>query len=197
MRSAFVLASLATIVVASLPASASAAPRDAIATAPPDDKDPGTATWLAVGSTAAGAGLALIATYENDRHNRAANVLGISGGVLLFLGPSAGHFYAGEIGHGAVTSALRAGAAAGAFFGLFIATFNLCAEPCHKADNPEGWALFGVSAAAFVGATAYDLYDAHRAVERANRRGVDLTIAPTVIPTATGPTGGLALVGTW
>jgi hypothetical protein len=115
----------------------------------------------------------------------------LGGELILAVGPSAGHFYAGETSHGLVVSGLRAGAIA--LFDYGVGASVGCGIDDHStndcADGPAVAAIAGLAAVA--GLTIYDWIDAPRAAHRAAARASDLTIAPL----ADRRGAGLAIVG--
>jgi hypothetical protein len=98
------------------------------------------------------------------------------------LGPSVGHFYAGEPTHALAFAALRAG---GAFLGGALALTG----------NPLGLVLaLGVPVLAI-----YDFIDGAAAAERTNlKNGLSrIAVVPTSSAAGPAPSHGLALVGTF
>src|SRR3954469_19611035 len=91
---ALVLAAATITTAAAQPALTSPTPREAA----PEIKSESAATALALGSTLGGLALA----YEGAQHDDGSVVFG--GVALMLIGPSAGHFYAGETAHGAKMS---------------------------------------------------------------------------------------------
>jgi len=117
--------------------------------------------------------------------------------VGVTFGPSVGYAYAGEHLRGWGVGALR-------FIGYGIATLaladaaleNLCDECEHK--DTSGVVLLGTSALiASLFSTIYDVAAASRAARRSNAsHGIpDLAVVPTVMPSGTTSSRGLALVG--
>src|SRR5437868_6408081 len=101
-----VMIAAATILLASTAASAQpamTAPMEPPPVPAIETKSESTATALAIGATLGGLAL----TYSGAKHGDGTVVLG--GMAMMMIGPSAGHFYAGEIGHGAKMSLLRTG----------------------------------------------------------------------------------------
>jgi len=130
-------------------------------------KSPSTALAWALGSTFAGWGLA------------AGGIAGGNAGLFIFgeavsaFGPSAGHFYAGEYGHGFATSLIRGGA----LFAADVILVLAFEEDLNGGDSGEG--LFFTSVAVAAGLGLYDWIDAPRAATRANRAsGFELGLAP-------------------
>jgi hypothetical protein len=152
-----------------------------------------TATMLAVGSTLGG----VAAFAAGVRFNSAP--LGWLGVAGVFVGPSAGHIYAGERLHAVGMTALRGAGAMVFLYGVIKATVVYeNAEPgfgggtSTSDDHRDAVPLMVLGASAFIGGTVYDLIDAHRAARRANH---EATIA--VAPLATQHTVGLALAGSF
>jgi hypothetical protein len=159
------------------------------------------ATALAFGTTAAG--YVLAAAIANSDHETGAE----AAMALMVIGPSAGHLYAGESGHALGMSALRAGGLVTFALGLLavVATDNVeygnCPGGCgnvsdERNDHSFGAGMMIVGGTAFVVGTAYDLYDAHRAVRRANDKLVGaMQFTPTMIRVPNGMAPGMALTG--
>lgn len=159
------------------------------ATSPPQ-RSPETATLLAVGGTAAGWGLLFAGAGLNSSPAVFAGMAGIA------VGPSLGHFYAGERNRGLATMGIRFAGEALMMLGAIGALAGaFCSDDCPKNDW-AGPVLLG-GAIAVAGATIYDVADAHRAVERqARARTLVVTPAPVVAPSgAMAP--GLAVAGTF
>jgi hypothetical protein len=154
----------------------------------PQRRDPGTATAYAVGATGLGVGMMMYGVRENDA------ALAVVGAGLLVVGPALGHFYAREYNHAAATTLVR-GLAGLVWVGAEIAaSHEACAsngEPCGPpSDHHVAHDVAMISAGALIGTAVYDLFDAHRAAERTNRRpwyGIGIS------PLATG--GGLVVAG--
>lgn len=118
----------------------------------------------------------------------------------LWVGPSAGHIYAGEWGHAIGMSTFRLMTSTAGGIVLFLATLHGDCEdgPPGACDTSTGAVLLGTGLLLAAGASAvYDIIDAPRAAERANRRfASDLALAPIVAGgDRGGTTRGLALVG--
>jgi len=146
-------------------------------------KSPGAALTWAIGTTFVGWGMAAggIASGELG--------LFIVGEAVSAFGPSAGHFYAGEIGHGLATSVIRGGA-------LFAADVILVLAFEDDWDQNSGEGLFLGSLAVAAGLGLYDWIDAPRAARRTNERnGLILGFAPMAPDREGHPTLGFALVG--
>ncbi|MDB4962731.1 MAG: hypothetical protein JWP01_2730 [Myxococcales bacterium] len=155
-------------------------------------KSESTATWLAIGATAAG----LAATYvavEEDNEN-----LGVAGIALALIGPSAGHFYAGENGRAVKMSLLRTGGLLMMVYGAEQASNYAydCQYDCNYNDNNDGETAMLVGGAIILGATLYDFYDAGRAARRTNEKAARaLTVAPTMMSSQGVRSPGVALSG--
>ena len=155
------------------------------------DKDGTTATLAALGFTAAGFALAGVGAGSHTA------ALGDAAAALIIVGPSAGHIYAGETGHALGMSLLRTAAIATVAVGVIDALNGSveCAASSTTGPGSSDWggscrqpqnygsAIAMTGGLVFVAATAYDLWDAHRAARRANERHAS-SIA--VLPTGTG-----------
>jgi hypothetical protein len=143
------------------------------ARATPDDKNPTTAFALSVLGTAAGFGM-MVAGSSTD--SDAVSLLGLATTVV---GPSFGHFYAGEPGRALTHSAVRAGSVgvmlAGAVL-LFVECFSLSGETCEPSPGPPLLLATGVVVGA--GSAFYSMYDAPRAARRQNTRARRLVLTP-------------------
>ncbi len=168
----------------------------------PPAKSEATATSLALGITAAGYLLAFSGAAERAN----SGVLGGAVGAMIVVGPSAGHLYAGEARHALGMTALRGVGvttfAVGLFMGFAVGdTEACCGTTSHHDDSSRNAALgtMAAGAAMFIGGTVYDLWDAHRAVARANERAAtrQLAIVPVLSRGTQGAAAGLALTGNW
>ena len=166
-----------------------------------DPKSESTATMLAVGATLGGLAL----TAAGVEHGSGGVALG--GVALMLVGPSAGHFYAGETSHAAKMSLLRTG-------GLLVLSVGVISmsttASCDVApggyggcstrdDRSKGEMMLWVGGATLIGATVYDLWDAHNAAHRSNvKQARQLTFAPSIMASASGATAPAVTVGgTW
>jgi hypothetical protein len=139
----------------------------------PDDKNPGTALGVSLLGTAAGVGL-MMAGAKND-----SGALGLVGLATVVVGPSFGHFYAGEARRGLTQSAVRAGS-----FGVMLVggiwllgdCFLLSDEPCDAGPGPA--VLMAAGLVVGTSAAAYSIYDAPHAARRQNARARRLVLAP-------------------
>lgn len=205
MRNAILAATVAT---ASLLVSAGSASAQPAMTAPfepapapaPEVKSASTATLLAIGTTIGG--VALMSSGV-DRDNGGV-VLG--GTILMLIGPSAGHFYAGETGHGVKMSLLRTGAAVVLGAGLLEQTMaancdvSASGGGCSTRDSRDnGEKLMWIGGGTLVAATVYDLWDAHNAANRANEKAArSWNIGPSMMAGASGTTvPALTVAGSW
>jgi hypothetical protein len=162
--------------------------RDRPGPAQPARKSGATATGLAIGGTLAGMGLlALGGGTDSDP-------LAWAGVGVLAVGPSAGHFYAGETGHGLITSGVRAASMA-----AFVAGFEMsfCIFDCEQTDTRKaGTVLAFAGIGAYWAATIYDVVDAHQAAGRANRRNA--AALPALLTTPDGQRApGLVVAGSF
>lgn len=150
------------------------------------DKDGTTATLAALGFTAAGFALA-----GAGASNHVA-ALGDAGLALIIIGPSAGHLYAGEKGHALGMSLLRTAAIATIVIGAIddLAGNVECpaysstpgiypGDGCSTNQQNYGSAIAMTGGLVLIAATAYDIWDAHRAARRANERPSSLAVVPT------------------
>lgn len=140
----------------------------------PDEKSPATALQLSLLGTGAGFGM-MVAGARWDSSG-----LSLAGFAVTLIGPSAGHFYAGEAGRGLAHTGLRAGAVgailAGATWGFFDC-FDLYGEDtCEFSPGATALIVGGVVLGA--GSTIYSLYDAPRAARRHNARERRLFLVP-------------------
>lgn len=143
------------------------------ASAVPDARNPGTALSLSVLGTAAGFGMMVLGD------NADSGFLSLAGLVTTVVGPSLGHFYAGESGRALTQSAIRAGSVGVMFAGaLWLASecgFFFVSE-CEPGPGPGIMMATGL----VVGASSalYSIYDAPRAARRHNARARRLVITP-------------------
>ena len=140
----------------------------------PAPKDGTTATLLAIGGTAAGFGLIALGG-QSDTEGLA--LLGVG---VMAVGPSAGHFYAGETGHGLVTSGIRAGGMVATAVGF---SMSFCLFDCEARDQTErhnGELLMLTGLGVYAATTLYDLVDAHQAVARVNKRHIEAATAALI-----------------
>jgi hypothetical protein len=161
-----------------------------------DLKSPGVAAGLSIVSTVVpmllGGGLLVVQPFA---------------GLALFslglgIGPSLGHFYAGEPGHAVITGLLRLGVATGGAL-LILGGLLSGIDGDSSSTSPEGLFAGGtVLLVAAVGLAIYDMVDAPRAAHRTNAsRRTALSFAPVVAQTRDRTTGkegtlyGLAMSG--
>jgi hypothetical protein len=189
MRSPLLPAALLAVAVVSAPSLARAGTAHA-----EEPRSPLVATALA--AVPIGVSVALgIAAAETD-----SDALGFAATTGLLVGPSLGHFYAGEWGRGLLTTGARAAGAGliivGAFAGWDACDWNAAYDdPCHeeaREDHEDGKVVMGIGAAAFVAATVYDVVDAPFAARRFNQR---VTVAPTLVSGSAGDAPGLVVSG--
>ncbi len=133
---------------------------------------------LAIGTTAGSLGVVYAAARSSVPQLAAIGVIG------LVVGPSAGHFYAGEWGHALAMSGLRTA-------GAIVLTVGVIGAMSTRDDAPppnhsRAWDMIVVGGATYLVATVWDIVDSRGAARRANAR---LTIAPTY-----GATTGAGLV---
>jgi hypothetical protein len=156
--------------------------------APAPLKSETTATLLSLGTTALGIGaLALSVEAENM-------ALAYVGAAGLFIGPAAGHIYAGETKRALGSSLLRAGGAV--VFAVGALTSSHC-DSCGPGDDHDGRSpALWLGGAIFVGATLYDFWDAHKAARRYNEKHQpSYLVAPTMMSSERGSAPGFAVMG--
>lgn len=158
-----------------------------------DRKKPAVAVFLALTATAAPmlAGGILLGSDLGDTAERGGFALLALGATL---GPSAGHIYAGEYVHGALTAGIRVAAATGGFLSLAVGAI----EGLGAGGPNYGLMVLGVGLIGGAGVLAlYDLVDAGFAARRANeQRKASLRAAPVIARDPQGRTQyGLALAG--
>lgn len=169
----------------------------------PEVKSESTATLLAIGTTLGG--VAMIGAGA-DRENGGVVLTGMA---MMLIGPSVGHFYAGETGHGVKMSLLRTGAAVVLGLGL-ISNLNVACDVAasengegggscgpSREDRETGRKMMWLGGATLVAATLYDFWDAHSAAHRRNvREARRFTVAPSIMTGASGANApGLVLGG--
>jgi len=143
------------------------------------------ATGLAFGTTLGGFGLIALGASLHS------GVVGTLGGAAMFVGPSAGHIYAGENGHAVGMTLLRGAGAATFLYGLMTDTI-VADGPREYSQHPSARPLMVLGAAVFLGGTLYDMFDAHRAVRRANAEN-----AVVVAPMISAQSAGVAVAGSF
>ncbi len=142
-------------------------------------KRPGVALALSAGATLGGFALGLAGPY--DARTRAT---GVAAGMLLVLGPGAGHVYAGDVGGAALGAALRGGS-------LFLAS-GVVAQALDRNGSRLSGPLFATGVGVFMMSLVYDVASAPDAARRYNRRhAVRMTLAPVM-----GPQVGVRLIVT-
>ena len=148
-----------------------------------DDKDPTVALVLSSAGTALP--IAVLAVHEalpQDLRDADAVV----GAIGVFVGPSIGHWYAGEafdLGLG-----LRLGGVAVGYLGGAIATSGCSKPPMNECGLAAVYPV--LAGLAMIGArTVYDIATAPRAARRHNQRAIGIA------PTRAGSGYGLAVVG--
>jgi hypothetical protein len=165
-------------------------------------KNPNTALWLSLGTTAAGLGLTLVAAdigirpqaYEGMRG--AETPLAVTGGIALLGGPSVGRAY----GHASLWNRGTALRVAG--IGLFGAGFlvGYLATRNSTSDSPDPWPLIGIGAVVggglYIAGSAYEIATTPREVGRYNlEHGLDASLTMTALKTRDGIAPCLALAG--
>lgn len=155
----------------------------------PEAKSGTTATELAIGGTVAGFALMAVGGEQDS-----ATLSWIGLGVAT-VGPAAGHVYAGETGHGLLTSSIRAASIASFAVGFDM---SFCLFDCANANverRRTGDLLAFAGLGLYAAATIYDVVDAHQAARRANHR-LAATAAPALMTTPDGNRApGMVLAG--
>lgn len=159
----------------------------------PEVKSESNATLLAIGTTLGG--VALIGA--GAEHESGGVVL--TGMAMMLIGPSMGHFYAGENGHGIKMSLLRTGAALVLGAGLISQISVACDVAADENgngggcgpssdDRETGKKMMWIGGGTLIAATLYDLWDAHNAAHRANVREArrNWSVAPSIMAGASG-----------
>ncbi|CAN5920224.1 hypothetical protein BH11MYX3_BH11MYX3_08330 [soil metagenome] len=206
MRTAVTAATLVVTALCAATASAQpamTAPFEPGRKAVPEVKSESTATLLAIGATVGGI---VLTASGAERQN--GNVM-LGGIALSLIGPSVGHFYAGETAHGVKMSLLRGGAAL--VLGVGVLESAMIADCAQGIDGSSeggcstgssrtnGERMIWIGGATLVVATVYDLWDAHNAAHRTNEKAARAwTIAPSIMAGASGTTlPALAVAGSW
>ena len=153
----------------------------------PDQKSPAAARTWALTGTLLGAGLLTAGLVEDQGELALAGLIGIT------IGPSFGHFYAGDNGRAWGQIGLRVGAVGILFAGAISAIFDcdlFGASECEPSVTTN--VLLGGGLLLAGGSAVYSVYDAPRAARRHNARQRRLMLVPAPI---TGPdrTSGLGL----
>jgi hypothetical protein len=143
---------------------------------------------LAAAPVAAGAALVTAAVATD---NGGLMLLGLG---TLVVGPSFGHFYAGERQQGLFTTGARTGGLVLMTAGALMQADPCLSDTCTDRDDDDhgGDVLLVAGAAVFLAATVYDVADAGFAARRSNQR---LTVAPTMVSGAAGNAPGMAISG--
>lgn len=142
-----------------------ASPTVATAADAPALKSPGAARAWALSSTALSVGM-LATGLVGDQEELA--WLGLIG---LTVGPSFGHFYAGDAGRALGQIGLRVGALGVMYTGLVVAVFECGFFIGDSGCSPSGGSTLVVGGLALgVGSVVYSIYDAPRAAKRYNAR---------------------------
>jgi hypothetical protein len=156
----------------------------------PDDKSPGTALALSIGVTVAGAGMTF-AGVESD-----SQALGLSGLAIATLGPTTGHWYAGDL----FTWGLAARVVGAGVFAIGVGGLDFGIDaPSNTTNDNTTAAILMISGALLAGGgAAYDIVTAPRAVREHNARSAAAALGPTLLRDARGDAApGLALVGSF
>lgn len=168
------------------------APAVATASVASELRSPEFATAGALLITATGWGLLVHGAFSGGN---GAEVL--AGVPMILVGPSFGQFYAGEVKHGLVTSGLRTGALTVGGLGaiIFLTAHSFPGVFVVQEDRGRDSGALAIAAGGLVvvgGISLYDLWDAHRAVERYNDRAARRA-SLVVVPLVSGREIGLAL----
>ncbi|MBW2454496.1 MAG: hypothetical protein JRI68_08295 [Deltaproteobacteria bacterium] len=155
------------------------------------DSSPAAAGWLAVLSTLVPVGIGFTMTTLVERNESEGMMAGlVVVGTGAVVGPSMGHFYAGEVGHGLATAGIRLVAFGNAFGLGFLGVATMQSSQ----DRALGWMMLGLagaSGAGGLGLMIYDLVDAPSAARRANREDPSPRDELAAVPDITlGPAGG-------
>jgi hypothetical protein len=190
MRPVMILAVLVALTLPALAQPALTPPSPAPATpAPAEEKSPSVAVALSVGVTAAGA----VTLMASDNHT--ASMIGFG---AIFLGPSTGQWYAGELG------LLGIGARALGGIGMVYGLSEILQSECDAEDGVDcsgasrrgdlGAVMMIGGASLWVGSSIADVVFAKRAADRWNQRHA-LTLAPTAFTSGGQQVPGLVAVG--
>jgi hypothetical protein len=144
-----------------------------------DEKHAGFALGGALVTTGLGLGV-MVAGIGGDN-----GALGLIGFTTALIGPSFGHFYAGEYGRGLAHTGLRAGAVvmtvAGAAWTGSLLLGCAFGDESDCNGNPAAPLLLVGGAVLSAGSIIYSIYDAPRAAHRHNARSRQLLITPAPI----------------
>lgn len=116
--------------------------------------------------------------------------LALAGAVGMLIGPSLGHWYAGQYVTGGLL--IRGAGAALVLGGLVQALDDF---GCEGSCGSEGATLALAGAAVFIGGTLYDLATAGRAAREWNEKHLDM--GPMVVSSVSGPVAGLGVAGSF
>lgn len=185
---------VAAVLAAPLAAAAQPGLTDPVAPPPPvdesGDKSPGLALGLSLlGTTAGYATLFAAADSESD----GLWLLGFGG---IVVGPSLGHFYAGELGRGVNHSLVRVGAAGVIFAGALVTFADCWGGDEEDSCSGAGPAIMVGGAVLGIGSSLYSIVDSPAAARRHNeaRRKHRLVVAPAPVVGPDRSTGyGVAL----
>jgi hypothetical protein len=149
-----------------------------------DEKSEAVALGLSIAGTAAGYAM-MYAVIEDDAHNEG---LTLATSAVLWLGPSAGHWYGGKV----LTRGLgiRTAGAGLAFIGAMM-EFSECFLETDCEEPEAAKLLVGLGAIGWVWGTLDDIVTAPGRVRRYN----DAHRRVAVVPTLTRDSAGLALAG--
>ena len=190
----FVVAAMATSAWAQAPGATEPAPQ----LAPSDEKSELLAGGLSFGLTAAGFTTLLVTARlaEPDQNGRRLTEkykmpLYLTSGVLLAVGPTSGHIYAGTIWNRGLAVRLVAGTVMVLSAG---AIDNCCSEGDHN-GNEAAAAVTIIAGIVFLGASVYESATAVRDVRRFNARHASSSSSIAIAPMLSRDQQGLAVVG--
>jgi hypothetical protein len=173
-------------------------------------KSPGIATAYSIGGSLLGPALIGLAVLNHNRGEAEDRIiepvtdsLVMAGGVAMLVAPSAGRWYAGEIGTGPML--IRGAGAAIMVLGVGQAASNLACGHGDSScsDNRSGASAVLRGGAIFIGGTIYDIVTAGDAARRYNHKHNNSTLSSlSVAPIAhrsnsSGNVTGLSLTGSF
>ena len=154
----------------------------------PSERSPALATGLALAPSAVGAGLIAIGIAGDG-----SDAFGV-GLATVVVGPSLGHIYAGSYWRAAGMIGLRTAGLGLVAVGAIGENGFADGTPSEADDRGFPVNAGTVAGLTIIAASAiFDIHDAPAAARRYNQRQV--AVAPTVLSSAHGAVGGLAVVG--
>lgn len=149
------------------------------------DDDPEKSAALALGLSLLGTGAGVAALFAASDVDDG-EVLGVAGLAALVVGPSLGHFYAGEPDRGVRHAAVRLGALATMGAGFALVFSSPCAfgseNECPETREELGVGIIVAGALLGAGSAVYSIVDAPLAARRTNRASLIVTPAPIMGP---------------